>query len=170
MKNRIILQVLALIAGALSVSPTARVELAQLGNRVAKFKKDHGLEGDEELTGALGAVLRAAEVAPVSADATTAQAQTAAHLEPSGEELDARNAAAGASGNSGLGAGGAGAGGSGSSAPVSNEEAAKALEDGNSKDDLLALAEQEGVEVKASANKADIAAAIVAKRNPQEPV
>lgn len=166
MKNRILLQALALIAGALSVSPTARVELAQLGNRVAKFKKDHGLEGDDVVTNALGAVLRAAEVAPVSADATTAQAQTAAHLEPSGEELDARNAAAGASGNSGLGAGS----GSGSSAPVSNEEAAKALEDGNSKDDLLALAEQEGVEVKASANKADIAAAIVAKRNPQEPV
>lgn len=83
MSKSSILSILALVASALGLNHNDNVASAQLANKVAKFKKDHALGEDE--SNALGAVLRAAETAPVSADSTRAAEVTKEHL-PDAEE------------------------------------------------------------------------------------
>lgn len=85
-----LLQVLALIAAAQATAVTEREKSAQLANRVAEFKEDHDLVNDPEVNDALGRVLRAAEQAPINADATAANAALQGFLDNDGDGKDDR--------------------------------------------------------------------------------
>lgn len=170
MNTQSILHFLALIAAALGLDHNNTVESAKLANKVAKFKEDNAITGDAE--SALGAVLRAAETAPVSADSARAAAVTAEHLP--GEDADGKAAAAGLfagdtkPGTRPLEKGDLGptneSGAEGEEGQPGVPESVQDLVDNNSKDDLLALAEKEGVDVNESSNKSEIAQAIVDAR------
>lgn len=155
-----ILSILGLIAAAQAINSSAadyHVAGAQHANRVAKFKEDNELSDDE--TNALGAVLRAAETAPVSADASRA-ASLFPETGPVGEEgipgLPGGPGVAGAAGPTNE------PGAEGAEGEAGEPESAQDLVDGNTKEQLLALAEKEGVEV--HGNKDEIAQAIVDAR------
>lgn len=153
--SSILLSILGLIAGALGINNSAsdyHVTAAKHANRVAKFKKENDLSDQEDE--ALGAVLRAAETAPVSADASRASSlfadDTVPGTKPLGDTVPGADGADGISGHVG---------------DPGPSESAQDLVEGNTKEELLALAESEGVDVNASSNKDEIAQAIVDGRN-----
>lgn len=120
MTKATLLQAIALIAAAQNVAQAERVENAQLQNRLAQFQEDHDLVNDAEVNDALGAVIRAAQTAPPSADSAHAVSVTEDFLDvdndgrddrtgqtrttqtATGQAVDRQNAAAGASGDSGV--------------------------------------------------------------------
>lgn len=161
-KPSIILSVLSLIASAQAINATAgdyHIHSSKLGNRVAKFKEENDLSEEEEV--ALGTVLRAAETAPRSADATFAADSTAAYFE---DDTKPGTRPLGTDGDKDASGPDGAPGPYGPPSEDAGEDTVESLKAANNHDDLLALAKSEGVEVSDSATKAEIAQAILDKR------
>lgn len=140
--------------------------------RDAKLAELQGFEADAETKASDLAALLADEPAVPTVDPGTFNV-TAAPTEHVSDlafrEQQAETAGAGAVGSDATTAqtgpaAGTGDQGAGKSAEEEDETAVEALVADNSKEDLLALAEKENVEVPASGTKSEIAAAIVAAR------